>query len=141
MLRIGEEDILIIGQRRMEKIIAIKYKGGRPKKAIKKDQLLAIKCTLLERKIIEAKAREVELTVSEYLRQNGLNGKIDRPKKVIPKEVLQLTGTLNHLAANLNQIAKKRNGFDELNALDRALLEVQSRDLKNIAVTIKNYLQ
>ena len=125
----------------MEKNSAIKYKGGRPKKAIKKDQLLAIKCTMPERKIIEEKAKNVELTVSEYLRQNGLNGKIDSPKKVIPKEVLQLTGTLNHLAANLNQIARKRNGFDELNAMERALLELESRDLKNLAVTIKNYLQ
>ena len=125
----------------MEKSSTIKYKGGRPKKAIKKDQLLAIKCSMPERKIIEEKASNAELSVSEYLRQNGLNGKIDRPKKVIPKEVLQLTGMLNHLAANLNQIAKKRNGFDELNAMERALLELQSRDLKNLAVTIKNYLQ
>ena len=125
----------------MEKNSAIKYKGGRPKKAIKKDQLLAIKCTLPERKIIEAKASNAELSVSEYLRQNGLNGKIDSRKKALPKEVLQLTGTLNHLAANLNQIARKRNGFDELNAMERALLELQSRDLKNLAVTIKNYLQ
>ena len=125
----------------MEKSNTIKYKGGRPKKAIKKDQLLAIKCTLPERKIIEEKAKNTGLTVSEYLRQNGLNGKIDSPKNVIPKEVLQLTGTLNHLAANLNQIAKKRNGFDELNAMERALLELESRDLKNLAVTIKNYLQ
>jgi hypothetical protein len=125
----------------MEKNTSIKYKGGRPKKAIKKDQLLAMKCTLPERKIIEATAKETRLTVSEYLRQNGLNGKIDSIKKVIPGEVLQFNGTLNHLAANLNQIAKKRNGFDELNAMERALLELQSRELKNLVITIKNYLQ
>jgi hypothetical protein len=56
----------------------------------------------------------------------GLTGKIDRREKALPKEVLELTGTLNHMAANLNQIAKKRNGVEELNALDRATLKVQS---------------
>jgi hypothetical protein len=75
------------------------------------------------------------------LRQNGLKRKIDSIKKVIPGDVMQFTGTLNHLAANLNQIAKKRNGFDELNAMERALLELQSRELKNLVITIKNYLQ
>lgn len=61
--------------------------------------------------------------------------------KALPAEVLQLTGTLNHLAANLNQIAKKRNGIEQLDALERASLEVQSRDLKRPAEAIKNYLK
>ncbi len=85
-------------------------KGGRPKKGIKRDQLLAVKCTLIERKVIEAKAKSVLLSVSEYLRNQGLSGKVDRLQKVLPKEVLAVTATLNHMAANLNQIAKKRNG-------------------------------
>lgn len=119
----------------------IRNKGGRPKKTIKKDQLLAIKCTLVERKIIEAKAKMVGTTVSDYLRQSGISGKIGSPKKSIPTQVLQLTGTLNHLAANLNQIAKKRNGMEQLDAFERAALELQSRELKSLATTIKNYLQ
>lgn len=119
----------------------IRNKGGRPKKTIKKDQLLAIKCTLVERKIIEAKAKMVGTTVSDYLRQSGISGKIGSPKKSIPTQVLQLTGTLNHLAENLNQIAKKRNGMEQLDAFERAALELQSRELKSLATTIKNYLQ
>ena len=119
----------------------IRNKGGRPKKTIKKDQLLAIKCTLVERKIIEAKAKMVGTTVSDYLRQSGISGKIGSPKKSIPTQVLQLTGTLNHLAANLNQIAKKRNGMEQLDAFERAASELQSRELKSLATTIKNYLQ
>ena len=69
----------------------------------------------------------------------GLSGKIDRREKVLPKEVLQLIGTLNHTSANLNQIAKKRNGIEPLTAFDRAELLVQSADLKQLAETIKNY--
>jgi len=119
----------------------IKNKGGRPKKDIKKDQFLAIKCSLIERKVIEANAKMTNLTISEYLREIGMTGKIKRQEKIFPKEILQLTGTINHLAANLNQIAKKRNGIEQLDALERANLEVQSQELKRLAEEIKNYLK
>ena len=118
-----------------------KNKGGRPKKAVKKDQIMAFKCTLFERRAIEVRAKSTNLLPSEYLREMGLTGKIDRREKALPKEVLELTGTLNHMAANLNQIAKKRNGVEELNALDRATLKVQSGELKGIAAQIKTFLQ
>ncbi|TCN53831.1 hypothetical protein EV143_101629 [Flavobacterium chryseum] len=117
-----------------------KNTGGRPKKAIKRDQLMAIKCTLYERKIIESKAKKVNLTVSEYLREIGLTGKIDYKNKALPKEILSFTGMLNHMAANLNQIAKKRNSNDELNPLERAELKVQSGQVKDLAVQIKNFI-
>jgi hypothetical protein len=115
--------------------------GGRPRKAVKKDQLLGVKCSLIERRVIEAKAKSVNLTVSEYLRQMGLTGKIDRQEKALPKEVLQLTGILNHLAANMNQIAKKRNTNEELNALERATLQRDGACLKQLAKDIKDCLQ
>lgn len=116
-------------------------KGGRPKKAIKKDQILAVKCSQYERRAIEVRAKSANLSVSEYLRQMALTGKIDRREKVLPKEVLAFTGTLNHTAANLNQIAKKRNSGEELSALERADLKVRSGELKALAVQIKSYLQ
>jgi hypothetical protein len=118
-----------------------KKKGGRPKKAVKKNQLLAVKCSLYERRAIEARAKSANLSISEYLREISMTGKIDRHEKALPKEVLELTGTLNHMAANLNQIAKKRNGVEELNALERATLKVQSGELKGIAAQIKTFLQ
>jgi hypothetical protein len=116
-------------------------KGGRPKKAVKKDQILAVKCSLFERRAIEARAKSTNLTVSEYLREMALTGKIDIRRKTLPKEVLALGGTFNHIAANLNQIAKKRNSGEELNALERAELKVQSGELKALAVEVKSYLQ
>jgi hypothetical protein len=120
----------------------IKHKqGGRPRKAVKKDQTITVHCTIIELKLIVAKSKQAGYTASEYLCGVGVNGKIDMRSKALPKEVLQLTGALNHLAANLNQIAKKRNGIEELNALERAGLEVQSRDLKRLAEEIKNYLK
>ncbi|GAA0526647.1 plasmid mobilization protein [Chitinophaga japonensis] len=121
--------------------VQTKKKGGRPQKAVKKDQLLALKCSLYERRVIEVRAKSANLSVSEYLCEIGQTGKIDRREKALPKEVLELTGTLNHVAANLNQIAKKRNGNEELSPLERANLKVQSGDLKALASQIKSYYQ
>jgi hypothetical protein len=115
-------------------------KGGRPKKAEKKDQLLGLKCSLIERKAIEAKARLAGLSVSEYLREIGLTGKIDGTKKAFPKQVLLFTGTLNHLAANMNQIAHKRNRDDVLNPLERAELQHDAAAVRQLAKEIKSYL-
>ena len=120
---------------------SIKNKGGRPGKADKRNQLLGVKCTLAEREVIESRAKLVALTVSEYLREMGLTGNIDMRKKALPKEVLVLKATLNHTAANLNQIAKKRNGFEELNALERAGLQYLSRQLIQLVMDIKNYIK
>lgn len=116
-------------------------KGGRPPKAVKRNKLLGVKCTLVEKRTIEAKARYSGVSVSEYLRNLGLSSKIDMRKIRMPKEILQFTGTLNHLAANLNQIAKKRNQLDELNALERAQLNQLSLSVKKLAVDIKNHLK
>ena len=117
-----------------------KNKGGRPKKVVKRDQLLAIKCTLYERRIIEAKAKKSNLNVSEYLREIGTTTKIDFRNKALPKEVLSLTGMLNHMAANLNQIAKKRNSNIDLSPLERAELKVRSGQVKDLAIQIKKFV-
>ena len=112
-------------------------KGGRPKKETKRDLVISMKCSSQERRIIEERSQALQLSVSEYLRELGLTGKIVSRNKALPREVLLLTATLNHLAANINQIAKKRNGMDELNILERANLKVQSLELKELAATIK----
>lgn len=118
-----------------------KNKGGRPQKVVKKDQLLGVKCSLVERKAIEARAKSVNLSISEYLRKMGLNGKIDRSEKVFPKEALQYSGTLNHIAANINQIAYKRNRNDELNAIERAKLMQDAVVVRQAALNIISYFK
>ncbi len=118
-----------------------KNKGGRPPKAVKRNRVVALKCTALEQIKINARSKKTGLSVSEYLRELGLNGQIVITEKVLPKEVLLLIGTMNHMAANLNQIAKKRNSVvDELNAAERASLEILSREIKQLVQSIKMYL-
>ena len=59
---------------------------------------------------------------------------------MLSKEILQFTGTLNHLAANMNQTAKKRNQNEELNAIERANLQQGCATIKQLAQDIKNHL-
>lgn len=118
-----------------------KNKGGRPVKAIKRNKLLGVKCSIIEKKVIELKAKNSGLTVSEFLRELGLTGKIDMRKIALSKEILQFIGTLHHLAANMNQVAKKRNQNDELNAIERARLQQDCLAVKQLASDIKNCLK
>ena len=98
-------------------------------------------CTTSERKIIEDKAKLANVSISQFFRELALQGQVDRKIKVLPKEVLLFTANLNHLAANMNQIAKKRNQNDELNAIERAGLIVLSNEVKKLAADIKYFLK
>lgn len=114
-------------------------KGGRPKASLKRSNHLTVMCTIMEKKIIQISARKAGTNISVFLRTLGLNERVK--VKTLPKEVLQLTGTLNHVAANLNQIARKRNGVDELDAMDRALLNQEVRSLQGLVKAVKTYLE
>jgi hypothetical protein len=114
-------------------------KGGRPKVSLKRSNHLTVMCTIMEKKIIQMNARKAGTNISVFLRTLGLNERVK--VKTLPKEVLQLTGTLNHVAANLNQIARKRNGVDELDAMDRALLNQEVRSLQGLVKAVKTYLE
>jgi peptidoglycan hydrolase CwlO-like protein len=117
-----------------------KGKGGRPKKKIKQDAFIGVKCSLIDKTVLKQRARTVGLSLSEYLRETGLKGQAVSKIKALPREVLLFTATLNHLAANLNQVAKKRNQLDELNATERAELNELSVCVKQLARDIKDYL-
>lgn len=120
----------------------VKNKGGRPQKAIKRNVVLTLKCTRYEQVRITGNAKKAGMYLSEFLRSMALNGQVVVKEKALPKEVLLFTGIINHMAANLNQLAKKHNSVtDILTPVDRAGLELLSKELKRIAASIKIYLQ
>lgn len=120
----------------------VKNKGGRPFKAIKRNVVLTLKCSRYEQVRIAGNAKKAGMTLSEFLRSMGLHGQIVVTEKALPKEVLLFTGTLNHMAANLNQLTKRHNSVtDILTPVDRAGLDILSKELKGIAASIKIYLQ
>lgn len=114
-------------------------KGGRPKKKVKMQEQLAVMCTIIDRKIIEYRAKQAGLSISSFLREIGLNGKLI--VKTYPKEILEFTGKLNHMAANINQIAKKRNINERLSPIDRAELKILSEAINQLTIDIKKYLK
>jgi hypothetical protein len=93
-------------------------KGGRPHAEQKRCIKLSTHCTLLEQSLIQAKAKSVNTSISELLRKMTLEGVII--VKSYPLEILKITTQLNHIAANVNGIAKRVNfneplSFDDLN--------------------------
>lgn len=118
-----------------------KNRGGRPEKPIKRNQQLAVMCTTLERKVIESKARAANVSNSEFLRTIAMEGQVGRKIKALPKEVLLFTAALNHLAANINQIAKKRNQNNPLSASEWEDLRVLVGSIKTLVIDIKKFLQ
>ncbi|MGY0039332.1 plasmid mobilization protein [Pedobacter sp. NJ-S-72] len=116
-------------------------KGGRPKAALKRDASISVMCNIIEKKLIQGNAKKVGTNASVYLRELGLNGTSKLKVKTLPKEVLAFTGMLNHMAANLNQIAKRRNSGEDLNAMDRALLNQEVRAVQATVEEVRSYLK
>ncbi len=115
-------------------------KGGRPKVPHKRRTAVSVMCTLIEKRIIEANAKRVGMNPSVFLRNLGLNTRIEVRVKTLPKPVLEMRGTLNHIAANLNQIARRRNRGDDLNTLERAMLDQDVRSLRALLKNINAYV-
>jgi hypothetical protein len=116
-------------------------RGGRPKVSAKRDQHLAVKCSLLERRLIERRAKGLGLTVSVYLRELGLDGQVEHRVRALPREVLLLTGTLHHIAAQLSQLVDRRNQRDGIRSLEHTPLGQLVEDLATLVVQIKKFVQ
>lgn len=88
----------------ISEIVDTKYPGGRPIKFSKRDVLKSIRFTKAEYTMIEKKAAASGVSVTIYIRQICLHGKViqkmDEEEKVF---VRQLIG----MADNLNQRTKK----------------------------------
>lgn len=124
-------------QERKEK----RNKGGRPKKVDKRDQQLAVMCTAGERKIIADKAKQAGLSISEYLRDLGIKSQVIARARALPQEVLKLMGALNHMAANVNQIAKWANYKLILKEQQQSALEFIVKDLHWLAQELTERLK
>lgn len=115
-------------------------KGGRPKKVVRQNYFIGIKCTLIEKTYLKQKAKMAGLSLSEFVRDTALKGQAVRQIKTIPKEILAFTATLNHLAANINQLAKKCNQNYFLDEAETASVQQLPEAIKQLAISIKNHL-
>lgn len=115
-------------------------KGGRPRAMQKRDQQLAVMCTREERNLIEQKAGASNLPVSAWLRTVALQGQTSSPKRIIPREILLFSATLNHTAANINQLTKKHNQYQLFSDAEITRLYQLIAELKQLAAGIKKSL-
>ncbi|MBL7709144.1 MAG: plasmid mobilization relaxosome protein MobC, partial [Chitinophagaceae bacterium] len=99
-----------------------------------------VMCTLEERNLIEQKAKQANSPVSVWLRALALKGQTGSTKKSIPKEILLFTATLNHLAANINQLTKKHNQYDLFSDAEIDQLKSLITDVKQLTIAIKKSL-
>jgi len=114
-------------------------KGGRPPKEIKRNKLLGVKCSATEQIEIKKKAEQYNISISEFLRDLGLKNKVSL--KTLPQEVIVFQTKINNISANINQIARKRNMNEQLNAIERAELKVLSEELHSMVNEIRQYIK
>jgi hypothetical protein len=120
-------------------ISGTKNKGGRPKAPIKKNKVISVKCTAMDKMTIKGKARAAQTTVSELLLKLGLEGKIDRSKSTLPADANKLISIVNNIANNINQIAKKLHQTGQVTPYWKEQLEFHLGELKKIELTINSY--
>ncbi len=81
----------------------IKNKGGRPELKIKRNTSINVRLTSLERVLIEGKARQAQLSPTDWFRKAAKKAKV-HPR--ITPEDMKVLHILAGMANNLNQLTK-----------------------------------
>lgn len=85
----------------------------RPQKEtdMKREHRVTIRLTNTEFSIIENAATQAEMSISEYMRTQTMEGKINARFKIVADvdEIKKLIGELGKIGSNLNQIARYFN--------------------------------
>lgn len=108
-------------------------------KAHRKTCKLEVRCTATEKRYISIRARDVGLSVSEFLRELGTKGSPEK-QKTLPPEVLAFNGQLAEIIGGLEIIARKRLDSEDLDSLSRAELNFRAKELKLLITHIKSFL-
>lgn len=85
----------------------IKSKGGRPPKAVIRNELLAVRLLPSEKKVIDEKAKTAGLNASEWFRKAALKAKVVPRLSAEESKYLRM---LSGMANNLNQLTKLAHG-------------------------------
>lgn len=80
-----------------------KHKGGAPQKKIKRASGIRVRLTTTERFLIESKAREAGMRISDWIRAAALKAKVVGRISAEDRRILHL---LAGMANNLNQLTK-----------------------------------
>jgi hypothetical protein len=116
----------------------ITKKKGRPKKDLKMDVLLHLKCSSIQAEEIRRKATLYHLPISVYLRECALKNKVQI--RSLPTEVLAFQTRNNQICALLNQLAFKKNRNEQLTAIERAEISSVVEELHQMVQTIRKII-
>ncbi|MCX2585942.1 plasmid mobilization protein [Pedobacter sp. MR22-3] len=83
-----------------------KSKGGAPQKKIKRASGIRVRLTAAERFLIESKARDAGMRISDWFRSAALKAKVAARMNAEDRRILHL---LAGMANNLNQLTKQAN--------------------------------
>lgn len=111
---------------------------ARPKKEIAERQdkrFPTVRCTSTELSNLRDMSQKAQMTLSEFIRQKSLKGKIVIKKSANPMN-FSLIHELNKIGTNLNQIAKKANSTGEISTSIKMVNEKIEQVLDRILTTI-----
>ncbi|RYE89438.1 MAG: plasmid mobilization relaxosome protein MobC [Cytophagaceae bacterium] len=119
-------------QEQAAKQSAKKPKGGRPKKVIKRDAVLVVRLTQIERMLITGRAREAGMSPSEWFRKSAKTAKV--MARFSPEDAATLR-MLSGMANNLNQLTKlaHQEGLVSVQDRCRELMDGIDETLKSLA--------
>ena len=87
----------------------------RPQKEsdMKREHRVTIRLTDTEFSIIENTAEQADMTISEYMRKQIMEGQVNTKFEIVAdvKEIKKLIGELGKIGSNLNQIARYLNEY------------------------------
>lgn len=111
---------------------AKKPKGGRPKKVIKRDAVLVVRLTQIERMLISGRAREAGMSPSEWFRKSAKTARVIA--RFSPEDAATLR-VLSGMANNLNQLTKlaHQEGLLSVQHQYRELMDGIDETLKSLA--------
>jgi len=109
-----------------------KSKGGRPVKAVKRENDIRVRLTQTEHFLISEKAKKAGMTISEWFRRSAVKGKV---LVRVSTEDLKVLRTLSGMANNLNQLTKlaHQQGFLVVQRKCRELLSDIDDTLKKLS--------
>jgi len=96
--------------------------------------------TAIEKRYLEACAKQVGLSVAKYMHTMALEKRLKKPV-TLPPELLAFKGQLYHLCSVLEPFSHRRLDGEEFNALERAEVKQIIQTVGDLVRQIKNYLQ
>jgi len=104
-------------------------KGGRPQKEVKREEEIKIRCTGLEKKVIQQSAKAANMQTAEYVRATALHQKISYK---LTDDEIEIYKMLVHYRTNFSRIGnllREQKSIQEevkelVNAIDTHLKKI-----------------